>query len=59
MKEQIAIISVFVNLILAVGKTIIGFFTNSASVLAEGIHSGMDVLSSGISFAGIKISKNP
>ncbi len=59
MKEQIAIISVFVNLILAVGKTIIGFFTNSASVLAEGIHSGMDVLSSGISFAGIKISKKP
>jgi len=59
MKEKIAIISVFVNLILAVGKTAIGFIVNSASILAEGIHSGMDVLSSGISLIGIKISKKP
>lgn len=59
MKEKIAILSVFVNLILAVGKTIIGFITNSASVLAEGIHSGMDVFSSAISFLGIKIAKKP
>ncbi len=59
MKEKIAIISIFVNLILAFGKTIVGFFSNSASVLAEGIHSGMDVLSSAISLIGIKISKKP
>jgi len=59
MKERIAGISVFVNLFLAVGKIIVGFLAKSASVIAEGIHSGMDVLSSGISLIGIKISKKP
>lgn len=59
MKEKIAGISVFANFILAVGKIIIGFLANSIAVLAEGIHSGMDVLSSGISFAGIKLAKKP
>lgn len=59
MKEKIAILSVFVNFILAVGKTIVGLMTSSASILAEGIHSAMDVLSSGISLVGIKISKKP
>ena len=59
MKEGIALVSIFVNLFLAVGKLIIGFLTGSVSVLAEGIHSGMDVFSSGISFIGIKFSKKP
>jgi len=59
MKEKIAGISVFVNLILAIGKIIVGLLTKSASVLAEGIHSGMDVISSGVSLIGIKISKKP
>lgn len=59
MKEEVALISVFVNLFLAIGKIISGILINSASVLAEGIHSGMDVISSGISLIGIKISKKP
>ena len=59
MKEKIAGLSIFVNLILAVGKIFIGILATSASVLAEGIHSGMDVISSGISLIGIKISKKP
>ena len=59
MKEKIAGISVFANLILAVGKIIVGLIANSAAVLAEGIHSGMDVLSSGISLVGIKLAKKP
>ncbi|MBD3252199.1 cation diffusion facilitator family transporter [Candidatus Pacearchaeota archaeon] len=59
MKEKIAGLSVFVNLILAVGKIIVGFLAKSTSVIAEGIHSGMDVISSGISLVGIRISKKP
>ncbi|MCK4918670.1 MAG: cation transporter [Candidatus Pacebacteria bacterium] len=59
MKEKIAIISVLVNLFLAIGKTIIGLIIGSASVLAEGIHSGMDVFSSAISYVGIKTAKKP
>ena len=59
MKEKIAIISIFSNIFLALSKLIIGFISMSASVFAEGIHSGMDVLSSIISLIGIKISKKP
>jgi len=59
MKEKIATLSIFVNLILAIGKSIIGFLIGSSSILAEGVHSGMDVLSSGISLIGIKISTKP
>ncbi len=59
MKEKIAGISVFVNLILAIGKILVGLAAKSSAVLAEGIHSGMDVFSSGIGFLGIKVSKKP
>ena len=59
MKERIAGLSVLVNFILAVGKVLVGLVAGSSAVLAEGIHSGMDVISSVISLAGIKIAKKP
>ena len=59
MKEKIAKISILANAILAGGKIAVGILSNSASVLAEGIHSLIDVFSSLISFFGIKISKKP
>jgi cation diffusion facilitator family transporter len=59
MSEKIAKTSILANIILAGGKIIAGIISNSSSVLAEGIHSFMDVFSSGISFLGIKISKKP
>ena len=59
MKEKIAGLAVFANLLLSIGKLIIGFLAGAESVFAEGIHSAMDVLSSGISFIGIKIAKKP
>jgi len=59
MKEKIAGLSIFVNLILAIGKIAVGLLAKSASVLAEGVHSGMDVISSGVSLIGIKIAKKP
>jgi len=59
MKEKIAGLSVFANIILAIGKISVGFLAGATSVFAEGIHSGMDVLSSGISLIGIKIAKKP
>jgi cation diffusion facilitator family transporter len=59
MKEKIAVISILSNIVLAGGKITAGFISNSSSVLAEGIHSLMDVFSSLISFFGIKISKKP
>lgn len=57
MKEKIAGISILANMILATGKLITGLITSSGAIFAEGLHSGMDILSSTISFIGIKIAK--
>jgi len=46
-------------MLLAAGKIIAGFLAGSGAVFAEGLHSGMDILSSGISYLGIKIAKKP
>ncbi|MFA5249638.1 MAG: cation diffusion facilitator family transporter [Candidatus Paceibacterota bacterium] len=59
MKEKISLIAIAANAILAGGKIIIGFISNSAAILAEGTHSLMDVFSSAIGYAGIIISKKP
>jgi len=59
MKEKIAAISILANIILAGGKIIVGLFSGSAAILAEGIHSFMDIFSSAVSYIGIKISKKP
>ena len=59
MKEKVATISIFANTVLAGGKLVVGFIAGSGAVFAEGLHSGMDILSSAISFAGIKIAKKP
>ena len=59
MKEKVALISILANVFLATGKLMAGFLTGSSAVFAEGIHSGVDILSSGISFIGIKMAKKP
>jgi cation diffusion facilitator family transporter len=58
-KEKIAVISILANMILAGGKIAVGFISNSSAILAEGIHSFMDIFSSAIGYIGIKISKKP
>lgn len=59
MKEKIAAISMLANVILAGGKIVVGLISHSVAVLAEGIHSFMDIFSSAIGYLGIKISKKP
>ncbi|MBN1263048.1 MAG: cation transporter [Candidatus Pacebacteria bacterium] len=59
MKERIAAISIAANVVLAGGKLVVGSIAGSGAVFAEGLHSGMDILSSAISFFGIKIAKKP
>ena len=59
MKEKIAAISILVNAFLAIGKIFVGVISKSSAILAEGIHSFMDILSSAISYIGIKISQKP
>ncbi len=59
MKDKIAILAVLVNILLAVGKITVGFFSNSASVMAEGIHSSVDVVASFIGWVGVRLGKKP
>lgn len=59
MKEKIAIVSIAVNAVLALGKISIGLIAKSTSILAEGIHSFMDIISSAVGYVGIKISEKP
>ena len=59
MKEKVALLSVLANFILAAGKIFVGVFSNSAAVLAEGLHSFMDIFASAVSYIGIRTSKRP
>jgi cation diffusion facilitator family transporter len=59
MKEKVAVISILANVVLAGGKIIVGVFSGSAAILAEGIHSFMDIFSSAVGYIGIRISKKP
>ena len=59
MKEKIAAISILTNGLLAGGKIAVGVFSGSAAILAEGVHSFMDIFSSAVGFIGIKISAKP
>ena len=59
MKERISLIAIVINIFLAAAKIILGTVSKSSAVIAEGIHSGMDVVTSVISFFGIKAAKKP
>ena len=58
-KEKISVIAVIANIVLALSKIIIGLISKSSAVIAEGVHSGMDIISSAIGYAGIKAAKKP
>jgi len=58
-KEKISVLGVLANFVLAVLKIVVGVISKSSAVIAEGLHSGMDIVSSAISFIGIKASKKP
>ena len=59
MKEKISIISIAVNAFLSAIKIAVGLISHSSSILAEGIHSFMDIFSSFIGYLGIRASKKP
>lgn len=58
-KEKISLIAILSNIVLAVFKISVGIISKSSAVIAEGIHSGMDIITSAISYAGIKVAKKP
>lgn len=57
--ELTSIIATLVNVVLTILKLAAGIFTGSAAMLAEAIHSGLDIFSSLITFVGIKTAQKP
>lgn len=58
-KTLVSFIAIIANLFLAIGKVIIGFISNSAAIIADGINSSTDVIASTIGYIGIKKAKKP
>ncbi len=58
-KEIVGILAVLANLILAIGKILTGAISGAASIIADGINSATDIISSIIGFIGIKIAQKP
>jgi len=58
-KLFVSLTAVLVNLALAIGKVLTGFVTGVASILADGINSGTDVIASLVGYIGIKTAEKP
>ncbi len=58
-QEKVSILSTFVNFGLAVSKLVFGLAIGSAALVADGIHSGLDIVSSFGTYLGIKIARKP
>ena len=59
MKEKVAVAAVVANVFLAGSKIAVGFFSNSAAILASGLDSLVDIFSSIVSYAGIRLAGKP
>ncbi len=57
--QSVSIVSAFVNLGLGASKLVFGFLIGSVALIADGLHSGLDVFSSFITFLGLKTARKP
>ena len=58
-KESVSILSIWVNIFLSVAKAIAGAIINSTALIADGVHSATDCLSSLGVYFGIKAAQKP
>jgi len=58
-QEKVSILSTIVNFLLAAAKLGAGILINSVALIADAIHSGLDIFSSFITFLGIRVAKKP
>jgi len=54
--QQITLIGLFINVVLALGKTLAGFFGKSSAMIADGIHSLSDLITDAIVIVFVRIS---
>ncbi len=57
--KRIALISILVSALLAIGKIVVGWFAGSTSVIADGVESAGDVIASGVVLLGFTIASRP
>ena len=57
--KRVALISILVSALLAVGKIVIGWLAGSTSVIADGVESAGDVVASGFIALGFMIAARP
>lgn len=57
--KQTSVFSTLANLALTILKFIAGFFTHSVALMAEALHSGLDIASSFITYLGVRASDKP
>jgi len=58
-KARVAALSVASNTILVAGKFVTGLLTGSIGIIAEAIHSSIDLVAAVIAFASVRISGRP
>ena len=58
-QEKVSILSTFVNFGLAVSKLFFGLAIGSTALIADGVHSGLDIFSSFGTYLGIRFAKKP
>lgn len=57
--KRVLWIILFLNLIVAITKLLIGYFTNSSAILADGVHSLTDGSSNIIALVGVTLAAKP
>ncbi len=58
-KKNVALISVFAAITLTGSKTIVGVLTGSLGILAEALHSGLDLIAALITYFSVRVSDKP
>ncbi len=58
-KRTVALASVFAAIFLTGSKGLIGLLTGSLGILAEALHSGLDLLAAAITYISVRISDKP
>ena len=58
-KQRAAGLSVLSNIVLVLGKLVVGLMTGSVAVVSEAVHSAMDLLAAIIAFTAVTLSGRP
>lgn len=56
-KETVSVISILTNFVLGLLKVVLGLASKSSALVAEGIHTGIDVVLSVVTLLGITVAK--